>query len=195
MLLQPDAPAPSRLRSLRSAADGELVLGSLSWDSEGKTLLFELDAARGAALVALEQQLKGLGRSYRLLRDDVEEDEVEAPHPYPVLRRLLAGLATAPEPWSFLYVPAAGGRGPVLELSPEDPDPLVALSFLLDGRTVFSGRSSFDDQNQLFLDVTEGGDPSAALRADYAPFFAVFDHFSVRVAPPPAPPEDVPAAA
>ena len=67
------------------------------------------------------------------------------------------------------------------------------MSYLLDGRSVFWGRCSFDDHNQLLLEVTEGGDPSAQLRADYAPFFAVFDRFTVRVAPPPAAPPEAPA--
>jgi len=109
--LQPDAPAPSRLRSLRSAADGALVPGSLSQALEGQSLLFEVDAGPGAAVAALERYLEAAGRRFRILRDEVEEEEVEAPHPYPVLRRLLAGLALASEPWSFLYVPAEGRVG------------------------------------------------------------------------------------
>lgn len=190
LLLLPEAPTPSRLRRLRAEADAALILGSLWADTAGKGLLFEVDVARGPALAALEASLKSLGRSFQIRQDDVEEEEEEAPHPYPVLRRLLAGLALASEPWSFLYVPSEAGKGPILELSPEDPDPLVVLSFLLDGRSVFSGRCSFDDQNRLLVEVSEGGDPSAPLRADYAPFFAVFDHFTVQVAPPLAAPAD-----
>jgi hypothetical protein len=191
LLLLPEAPTPSRLRRLRAEADAALILGSLWADTAGKGLLFEVDVARGPALAALEASLKSLGRAFQIRQDDVEEEEEEAPHPYPVLRRLLAGLALASEPWPFVYVPAEPGKGAILELSPEDPDPLVVLSFLLDGRSVFSGRCSFDDQNHLLLEVSEGGDPSAQLRADYAPFFAVFDHFTCLVAPTPAAPTDV----
>lgn len=110
LLLLPEAPTPSRLRRLRAEADAALILGSLWADTAGKGLLFEVDVARGPALAALEASLKSLGRAFQIRQDDVEEEEEEAPHPYPVLRRLLAGLALASEPWPFVYVPAEPGK-------------------------------------------------------------------------------------
>ncbi len=182
-----DSPTLPMLRALRATADGPLVLGSLSWDIPGDCLVVEVDSGPAATRAALESYLSAAGRRYRLLRDDEEEEE-EAPHPYPILQRFLAALQLASEPWSFLYVPSGLGKSPVLELRPEDPDPLVALSYLLDGREVYSGFAAFDGNNQLSLEVHEGGDPTGLLQADYAPFFAAFDSLKVAMkAPPPAP--------
>ncbi len=178
------------LRELAGWLDGGLsglLTGELVWDPAGETLIFYTQAVPGPDVEALEALVGGPG-----VRVEAEgEPEALPEHPYPLLKELFNLLQGALEAWEFLYVAADPDQPPILEIAPEGPAAGVALSYQLDGRRVYTGRSSFDLDGSLVLEVEKGHAEGLLkmLQEDYGAYFAILENARVEEveAPPEAP--------
>lgn len=185
-----DAPAFSELRAFSAAADGPVISGELSWDSEAEILVFRTEAAPGKGLTALTQHLEAQRDNVQVVSDAEPEEPLQ--DPFPLQRASFDRLQRSPEPWDFLYVAGDPDALPVLELSPYGLDSSSALAFLLDGRPVYTGRASFDLDGRLVLEVERGHskDLLRLLQEDLGFAFAIFETAQVVEVDPEA--DDVP---